>query len=48
MKQHPHAADPSAATLECPLSGVKRTLIGHAAMSAFDPKRTLGSQSASI
>ena len=28
------AADP------CPLSGVKQTLIGDAAMSAFDPKRT--------
>jgi hypothetical protein len=27
-------------TQECPLSGVKRTLIGSAAMSAFDPKRT--------
>jgi len=26
---------------QCPLSGVKRTLIGRAAMSAFDPKRTL-------
>ena len=24
----------------CPLSGVKRTLIGHTAMSAYDPKRT--------
>jgi hypothetical protein len=24
----------------CPLSGVKRTLIGHAVMSAIDPKRT--------
>src|SRR5262249_8851382 len=28
------------ATAECPLSGVKRTLIGRAPMSAFDPKRT--------
>ena len=28
----------------CPLLGVKRTLVGGAAMSAFDPKRTLGSQ----
>ena len=26
----------------CPLSGVKRTLVGGAAMSAFDPKRTFG------
>jgi len=25
---------------QCPLSGVKRTLIGRALMSAFDPKRT--------
>ena len=25
---------------KCPLSGVKRTLIGNAAMSAYDPKRT--------
>jgi hypothetical protein len=25
---------------QCPLSGVKRTLCGRAAMSAFDPKRT--------
>ena len=28
---------------ECPLLGVKRTLVGDAAMSAFDPKRTLRS-----
>src|SRR5262249_19316808 len=27
---------------QCPLSGVKQTLIGCAAMSAFDPKRTFG------
>src|SRR5215472_6191523 len=26
----------------CPLLGVKRTLVGGATMSAFDPKRTLG------
>jgi hypothetical protein len=26
---------------KCPLSGVKRTLLGRAAMSAYDPKRTL-------
>ena len=25
---------------QCPLLGVKRTLVGGAAMSAFDPKRT--------
>jgi len=25
---------------QCPLLGVKRTLIGRALMSAFDPKRT--------
>jgi hypothetical protein len=25
---------------QCPLLGVKRTLVGDAAMSAFDPKRT--------
>src|SRR5262249_58890797 len=25
---------------QCPLSGVKRTLLGHCGMSAFDPKRT--------
>ena len=27
---------------QCPLLGVKRTLVGDAAMSAYDPKRTLG------
>jgi hypothetical protein len=27
---------------QCPLSGVKRALCGRAAMSAFDPKQTLG------
>src|SRR6516165_6156148 len=32
-----HATPPG----ECPLSGVKRTLVGHAPMSASDPKRTL-------
>jgi hypothetical protein len=26
----------------CPLLGVKRTLLGPVAMSAFDPKRTFG------
>ena len=26
----------------CPLSGVKRTLLGGAPMSAFDPKQTFG------
>src|SRR5215472_5823580 len=31
---HPHH------TRRCPLLGVKRTLIGHGLMSAFDPKRT--------
>jgi hypothetical protein len=30
---------------ECLLSGVKRTWIGGATMSAFDPKRTLGRRS---
>jgi len=29
-------------TLECPLSGVKRTLFVQCKMSAFDPKRTSG------
>jgi hypothetical protein len=29
------------AEFQCPLLGVKRTLVGDAAMSAFDPKRTL-------
>src|SRR5215831_17152223 len=29
-------------TSPCPLLGVKRTLVGDAAMSAFDPKRTSG------
>ena len=29
-----------AAEFRCPLLGVKRTLVGDAAMSAFDPKRT--------
>ena len=33
-KRHPAALN------QCRLLGVKRTLIGHAAMSAFDPKRT--------
>ena len=28
---------------QCPLLGVKRTLVGGAAMSAFDPKRTFQS-----
>jgi hypothetical protein len=28
------------AEFQCPLLGVKRTLVGDAAMSAFDPKRT--------
>src|SRR5262249_46594124 len=28
-----------AAEFRCPLLGVKRTLIGHGLMSAFDPKR---------
>jgi hypothetical protein len=28
---------------ECPLSGVKRTLLPHRKMSAFDPKRTWAS-----
>src|SRR5262252_3628575 len=28
-------------TDECPLSGVKRTLLGHRRMSTSDPKRTL-------
>jgi hypothetical protein len=27
---------------QCPLLGVKQTLVGGAAMSAFDPKRTFG------
>src|SRR6516165_3659208 len=30
-----------ATEFQCPLFGVKRTLIGSAAMSAFDPKQTL-------
>jgi len=42
----PFAAANGAATnlsqFRCPLLGVKRTLIGHGLMSAFDPKRTLG------
>src|SRR6516225_6754021 len=29
-----------AAEIQCPLLGVKRTLVAGAAMSAFDPKRT--------
>jgi len=29
-----------AGEFQCPLLGVKRTLVGDAAMSAFDPKRT--------
>jgi hypothetical protein len=32
------------AEFQCPLLGVKRTLVGDAAMSAFDPKRTLSPQ----
>src|SRR6516165_5380011 len=31
----------SATEFQCPLLGVKRTLLGGAPMSAFDPKRTL-------
>jgi len=34
----------SATEFQCPLSGVKRTLRGHAPMSAFDPKRTSAAQ----
>jgi hypothetical protein len=30
------------AKFQCPLLGVKRTLHGHALMSASDPKRTSG------
>jgi hypothetical protein len=30
---------------QCPLLGVKRTSVGDAAMSAFDPKRTLATRS---
>jgi hypothetical protein len=29
-------------TYECPLLGVKRTSVGHAVLSAFDPKRPFG------
>ena len=32
---------------QCPLLGVKRTSRGHALISAFDPKRTLGSRQGS-
>jgi hypothetical protein len=34
QSRHPDALN------QCPLSGVKQTLIEYAAMSAFDPKRT--------
>jgi hypothetical protein len=33
-----------AAEFQCPLLGVKRTLVGGAAMSAFDPKRTFAAR----
>ena len=33
---------------QCALSGVKRTLIGHGSMSAFDPKRTLATLTSSV
>jgi len=32
----------------CPLLGVKQTLVGGAAMSAFDPKRTFAVQRRSL
>src|SRR5215472_4707142 len=35
-----HKADIRCGAMQCPLSGVKRTLIRPAPMSAFDPKRT--------
>jgi hypothetical protein len=35
-----HKADMSVVLRQCPLSGVKRTSIGPASMSANDPKRT--------
>src|SRR5262249_9779486 len=34
-----HSGHPDPLT-QCPLSGVKRTWVGHSEMSAFDPKRT--------
>ena len=36
-----HSGHPDALN-QCPLLGVKRTSLGHASMSAFDPKRTFG------
>jgi len=33
---------------QCPLSGVKRTLVGGASMSAFDPKRTSAPNTANL
>jgi len=35
-----HKADIRCGAMQCPLLGVKRTLIGSAPMSACDPKRT--------
>ena len=35
-----HKADIEVAPDQCPLSGVKRTLLLHRKMSAFNPKRT--------
>jgi hypothetical protein len=42
-RSRPHMAQGRHFTVEfqCPLLGVKRTLVSHSAMSAFDPKRTL-------
>jgi hypothetical protein len=36
-----HKADITLVLNQCPLSGVKRTLVGRAAMSAYDPNRRL-------
>jgi hypothetical protein len=36
-----HKADIRCGAMQCSLSGVKRTLVGRAPMSAFDPNRTL-------
>ena len=38
-----HKADMPSCSCICPLSGVKRTLLPHRKMSAYDPKRTFGS-----
>jgi hypothetical protein len=43
-----HKADIRCGAMQCLLLGVKRTLIGPAPMSAFDPKRTSAHKIAAV